>query len=337
MGSKYFEAGTERAGKVHDLFAAIAPRYDLINDLQSFGLHRVWKRRLIRLAAVRAGERALDVCCGTGDLAFALADAGAEVTGLDFSEPMLAVARVRGAPHPRAIASEAPACNRFRRGKSAGQAGPLPPDPPSSAAAGLWRDKSDCGGAGGRGGGGASRLPVDSAQAPPGNKEGSPHPDPLPSDGRGRGASRLAPHSALRNPQFLQGDALQIPFPEAQFEVVTVGYGLRNLSSWERGLEEMWRVAKPGGRLLVLDFGKPDNALWRALYFSYLRWLVPLFGKVLCRDSEAYRYILESLRNYPAQRGVEMKLCQMGCVEVSTRNLLGGVMSISYGRKTVGQ
>ena len=83
MGNRFYEAGERRAERVHDLFAAIAPRYDLINDLQSFGLHRWWKRRLVQLAAVRPGEAALDLCCGTGDLAFALANTGARVTGVD--------------------------------------------------------------------------------------------------------------------------------------------------------------------------------------------------------------------------------------------------------------
>src|SRR5207248_7947776 len=93
MGNKYYQPGEERADRVGDLFATIAPRYDLMNDLQSFGLHRAWKRRLIRLAAPQPSERALDVCCGTGDIALALAHRGAEVVGLDFSEPMLAVAK----------------------------------------------------------------------------------------------------------------------------------------------------------------------------------------------------------------------------------------------------
>src|SRR5512141_1999856 len=93
MGNSYYQPGEQRAARVRDLFGRIAPRYDLLNDLQSFGLHRYWKRRVIRLAAPRPGERALDVCCGTGDLAFGLARCGAEVTGLDFSEPMLEVAR----------------------------------------------------------------------------------------------------------------------------------------------------------------------------------------------------------------------------------------------------
>lgn len=95
MANKFYDPGEQRAAKVNDLFAAIAPHYDLINDLQSFGLHRWWKRRLLKIAAPRPGEHTLDLCCGTGDVAFALAQAGAETTGFDFSEPMLAVAHAR--------------------------------------------------------------------------------------------------------------------------------------------------------------------------------------------------------------------------------------------------
>ena len=243
MGNKYYQPGMQRAAKVGDLFAAIAPRYDLVNDLQSFGLHRVWKQRLVRLAAPAAAERALDVCCGTGDIAFALARRGTEVVGLDFSEPMLAVAR------QRAEASGTKAQN------------------PSA------------------------------------------------------------------NLQFIRGDAQQIPFADDQFEIVTVGYGLRNLENWEAGLNEMQRVAKPGGRLLVLDFGKPDNRFWRWLYFGYLRRVLPVFGKLVAGDWQAYAYILESLKHYPAQQGVALKMRQMDCEDVRTIHLLGGVMSINYARK----
>src|SRR5215472_9100214 len=95
MSNPFYIPGEQRGAKVQDLFARIARRYDLINDVQSFGLHRLWKRRLVALAGIRPGERALDVCCGTGDIAFALARKGGMVTGLDFSEPMLAVARTR--------------------------------------------------------------------------------------------------------------------------------------------------------------------------------------------------------------------------------------------------
>jgi demethylmenaquinone methyltransferase/2-methoxy-6-polyprenyl-1,4-benzoquinol methylase len=238
MTNKYYDVGSQRANRVTDLFAVVAPRYDLINDLQSFGWHRFWKRRLVRLAAAAPHEQALDLCCGTGDVALALARRGASVVGLDFSEPMLTIAKKK------------------LRGETS-----------------------------------ASRV------------------------------------------RFLRGNALAIPFAEGDFDIVTISYGLRNLSDWRAGLAEMWRVARPDGRLLVLDFGKPENALWRRLYFAYLRWLVPWFGRAFCGDAPAYAYILESLQQYPAQLGVAAHLRAMGCQDVRVINLLGGVMSILHGRK----
>src|SRR5262245_12988605 len=95
MTSKFYSPGEQRAARVNDLFTTVAARYDLMNDLQSFGLHRLWKRRLVQLAAVRPGDHAMDLCCGTGDIAFALAERGARVVGLDFNRPMLAVAENR--------------------------------------------------------------------------------------------------------------------------------------------------------------------------------------------------------------------------------------------------
>jgi ubiquinone/menaquinone biosynthesis methyltransferase len=163
MANKYYVAGEQRANRVRDLFATIAPRYDLINDLQSFWLHRYWKRRLIRFADVRRGTRALDVCCGTGDVAAALAHQGATVVGLDFSWPMLMVA------------------NQRRRNAA----------------------------------------------------------------------------------EWIRGDALKMPFSDGYFDLVTISYGLRNLADCREGLAEMRRLLRPGGKLLVLDFGKPENPLWR--------------------------------------------------------------------------
>lgn len=241
MGNQFYEAGERRAERVNDLFAAIAPRYDLINDLQSFGLHRWWKRRLLRLAAVKPSEVALDLCCGTGDVAFALAAAGAQATGLDFSAPMLEVAEAR---------------------------------------------KTKAG--------------------------------------------------AVAGPVFIRGDALRTPFPDAHFDLVTISYGLRNLASVDDGLREMWRVLKPGGRLLVLDFGKPNNAVWRGAYFAYLRFAVPVFGRLFCKNAEAYAYILESLQHYPAQRGVDEKLRALGAANARIVNFLGGVMSINAAEKPRG-
>lgn len=233
MPESFYAADETRAQRVNELFAKIAPRYDLINDLQSFGLHRLWKRRLIQLAAVRPGMQALDLCCGTGDVAFALADAGAQVTACDFSAPMLEVAK-----------------NRSSR----------------------------------------------------------------------RGDMSLT---------FLQADALHLPLEPNTFDIVTIAYGLRNLTDFRAGLVEMLRVLKPWGKLLILDFGKPDFAPWRAAYFTYLKLFVPLFGKIFCGNSATHAYILESLKKYPAQKGIAAMLIELGCRDVQIENLLGGVMSIN--------
>jgi demethylmenaquinone methyltransferase/2-methoxy-6-polyprenyl-1,4-benzoquinol methylase len=243
--NKFYAPGEQRAARVRDLFAAVAPRYDLINDLQSFGLHRRWKRRLVRLATGRPGGQALDLCCGTGDVAFGLARAGWRVTGLDFSAPMLAVAEQR--------------LQKWNR-----------------------------------------RRPM-SGSAP--------------------------------SVRFLRSDARHIPFPDHSFDVVTVSYGLRNLADWSGALAEMRRVTRVGGRLLVLDFGKPDNAAWRALYFSYLRRFVPLLGRWFCGDADTHGYILESLTHYPAQNGVAARMRELGLGQVRIINLLGGVMSINCGER----
>ena len=237
MANSYYDGGTDRAVKVNRLFDAIAPRYDLINDWQSFGLHRLWKKSLVRLSGVRQGDRALDICCGTGDIAMGLAGEGARVIALDFSRPMLARALQR------------------------------------------------------------SQL--------------------------------TAANPAI----FVQGDALRLPFAADAFDVVTMGYGLRNLANFEQGVREMYRVAKPGGRLLILDFGKPDWRPWRYCYFLYLRCCVPVFGQVFCGNSRAYGYILESLRHYPAQHGVAGMMQACPCVKVRIIRFLGGVMTINYAEK----
>ncbi len=244
MSNKYYKTGEQRGALVRTLFGSLAPRYDLINDLQSMGLHRRWKNLLANMAGVKPGQKALDLCCGTGDIAFALHRAGAEVVGLDFSPAMLAVAQARARKRPAT------------------------PNAPSL--------------------------------------------------------------------EFRTGDVMQIPYGPASFDIVSIGYGLRNLESWERGLEEMLRVARPGGRLLVLDFGKPEGWLWQRLFFFYLRTVVPLLGRVFCGDAAALAYIYDSLQAYPAQSGVAGKMTELGCREVRVRNLLGGAMSIHFGIKMDG-
>lgn len=241
MTERFFIPGAQRAQKVQELFTTIAPRYDLINDLQSFGLHRIWKRRAIEVCRVEPGISALDVCCGTGDLARSLARLGANTIGLDFNERMLAVAEAKQRAN----------------------------------------------------------------------------------NGKGRGGT-------LR---FLRGDALELPFEANSFDVVTVGYGLRNLADLGRGLKELERVTRPGGRVVVLDFGKPRNRVWREIYFGYLRLFVPLFGRVFCGNAGAYSYILESLNQYPAQYGVAEEMRALGLEAVRIIQFLGGAMSINYGEK----
>lgn len=274
MPNRFYAAGELRAARVRDLFAAIADRYDLINDLQSFGWHRYWKRRLVKLAQLKRAERALDLCCGTGDVALALAKTGGMVIGLDFSLPMLVLAKKRA--------------RRFKM---------------------EFRDPERFG-------------------EKPGAGTTSLH------DGK-------RPHSTeeIRRRMswaLLQGDALRLPFPDGQFDVVSISYGLRNLENLPAGLNEIWRVLKPGGRLLALDFGKPDNAAWRKLYFAYLRWCVPWFGRLFCGDAETHAYILESLAQYPAQRGVSDLMRQMNYTDVRVINFLGGIMSINVGVKSPG-
>jgi demethylmenaquinone methyltransferase/2-methoxy-6-polyprenyl-1,4-benzoquinol methylase len=133
--------------------------------------------------------------------------------------------------------------------------------------------------------------------------------------------------------RFLQGDAMRLPFEEGRFAAVTVGYGLRNLEDWRMGLAEMVRVARPGGRILVLDFGKPDSRVLRGMYFFYLRLMVPLLGLLFCGNASAYAYILESLHHYPAQAGVAAAMRELGLRQVGIHSLLGGMMSINIGVK----
>ena len=108
---------------------------------------------------------------------------------------------------------------------------------------------------------------------------------------------------------------------------------MRNLANWETGLREMQRVANPAGRLVVLDFGKPDNTVWRSLYFGYLKLFVPWLGRIFCGNARAYAYILESLKHYPAQHAVAAKMREFCLVNVRTVGLLGGAMSSNYGEK----
>lgn len=236
--NKFLSEGEERAPKVREMFSLLAGRYDLVNDLMSAGLHRKWKRETVALAleARRGPLRVLDLCCGTGDLAFLAEKAapGADVTGADFTFPMLRIARKR-----RAAAN-----------------------------------------------------------------------------GRSR---------------FAQADALRLPFRSAAFDALTIGYGLRNVADLSRALSEMRRVLAPGGRLVVLDFGKPANSVAAWLYRGFLRTVMPAMGWLFHRDPETYLYIPESLAKFPAQKGVRELMQRAGFVNARYENRLLGTMGLNVG------
>jgi demethylmenaquinone methyltransferase/2-methoxy-6-polyprenyl-1,4-benzoquinol methylase len=232
MANRYYSPDEQRAVKVRELFAVIASRYDMLNDVMSLGLHRCWKRRLAELAG--NPQDVLDLCCGTGDIARRLARRGGmpgRVVGVDFTDEMLRVAQ--------------------------------------------------------------RRLPIN----------------------------------------WIRADALRLPFPDASFDVVSVGYGLRNLANLDDGLREVYRVLRLGGKLLSLDFGKPENRIWRRLYFEHLRFWMPVLGKLFVGDADAYRYILTSLELYPGQRGVKNAMEHCGFGDCGFEEFCGGAMAINFGTK----
>ena len=241
MESKFYQADEHRAEKVHELFTAIARRYDLLNDIMSAGRHRRWKRRLVDMAmegkSAGRGVKVLDLCCGTGDIALMFAGRGAMVTGADFTEEMLQVAAAR--------------CER---------------------------------------------------------------------DG-------------VTGVEWIKADALRLPFEENAFDIISVGYGLRNLADMGQGLREALRVLRPGGKLLSLDFGKPEMKAWRAMYFGYLRVALPVLGRIFCGDPDTHGYILASLQKYPAQRGVKELMESCGYCECGFEEFSLGAMAINYGSK----
>src|SRR5215217_6450692 len=217
---------------VRAIFATIADRYDFITVILSYGQDRRWKRRLIDLAAVRPGARALDLATGTGDIAFALAARGATVTGLDITFRMIELARTKIAE---------------------------------------------------------SEL------------------------------------SRCRAPQFLLGDMVALPFASKSVDLVTTGYGLRNVPHLATAIEEIGRVLTPGGQLLSLDFNKPSNPVVRSAYLSYLTGVGAALGWLLHRDPDTYRYIPASIRPYPGAEGIARMLAVRGFADVRVPPVLGGL------------
>lgn len=239
-----FESPQSKRRYVRNLFATIADRYDLITRVLSYGQDARWKAKLVTLAGVRAGERALDLACGTGDIAFAVSDRGAVTVGLDITHRMVEIARGR-------LASLSP--------------------------------------------------------------------------GSGTPAQR---------PWFLTGDMSNLPFRSGAFDVVTTGYGLRNVPDLDAALDEIARVLKPQGRLLSLDFNRPENAVVRGAYLSYLTVVGATLGWLLHRDPDTYRYIPASIRRYPGARGVADRMSARGFSKVRVVPLLFGLMTLHLAERS---
>jgi ubiquinone/menaquinone biosynthesis methyltransferase len=218
---------------VRRLFATIADRYDLITRLLSYGQDRRWKQRLVSMAAPTSGLRALDLATGTGDIAFALTAAGADVIGLDVTHRMIELARAKAT-------------------------------------------------------------------------------------------------GAAATPHFLVGDMLALPFPAHSFDLVTTGYGLRNVPDLTVAIDEIRRVLKPGGRVLSLDFDRPENPLLRSAYLWYLTMVGGVVGWVLHRDPDTYRYIPASIRNYPGASAVARLMLTRGFTRATHHAVLGGLMAIHH-------
>jgi demethylmenaquinone methyltransferase/2-methoxy-6-polyprenyl-1,4-benzoquinol methylase len=222
------ETGRLPASGVREMFDRIAPVYDAMNRAMTVGLDRRWRAETAR-AVVTPGDRVLDACCGTGDLALAALEAGGRVTGVDFSERMLERARAK---------SEAV--------------------------------------------------------------------------------------------EWVQGDALALPFADASFEAATVGFGVRNLDDLERGLRELRRVLVPGGRLAILEITRPRGPL-RPFYRLWFDGLVPLAGKLLPGGS-AYTYLPASVRRFPEAEDLAELLGGGGFEDVRYRHFAGGIVALHTGK-----
>jgi demethylmenaquinone methyltransferase/2-methoxy-6-polyprenyl-1,4-benzoquinol methylase len=232
--SQAFRTPDDKRRYTRRLFATIADRYDLITRVLSFGRDQAWKARLIDRAGIGSETRALDLACGTGDLAFLAAARGASVVGLDFTPRMIELALAK--PEARSV-------------------------------------------------------------------------------------------------RWIVGDMGRLPLSADRFDLVTTGYGLRNVPDLKSALAEIFRVLAPGGRLCSLDFDKPESSTSRAIYLSYLTILGSTLGIVLHADPDTYRYIPASIRRYPGAQGVASLMRDTGFSNVEVTSVLGGFMAIHVATK----
>ncbi len=228
----------EKADRVRDVFDSVADNYDLMNDVMSFGIHRLWKRFAVDMAGVRPGQQVLDLAGGTGDMARLLAPRvgnDGHVVLTDINGAMLA-----------------------------------------------------------------------------------------------NGRRVLLDHGISGNVSYAQVNAESLPFPDNSFDLVTIAFGLRNVTDKQRALDSIKQVLRPGGRLLVLEFSKPATAI-RPVYDFYSLNILPGLGKLIARDADSYRYLAESIRMHPDQQKLQSMMEQAGFERCDYHNLTGGIVAIHRG------
>lgn len=231
---------SDKGEKIQQMFGAIAPRYDFLNRLLSFGIDRRWRTKAVRLLKYREGSRILDVATGTGDVALEIAlrtPDSVRITGADFCQEMVDLGAVKVAASPYA----------------------------------------------------------------------------------GRIDLRVAPCEDL-------------PFANDTFDSITIAFGIRNVVDRKLGMAEMWRVLRPGGRMIILEFSTPRSLLFRQLYYFYFRRLLPVVGGLFSRYN-AYKYLPDSVLEFPSQEEFSRMIAEAGFRNIHLHELTFGIATIYVGEK----
>lgn len=229
----------EKTELVKNVFSSVVDQYDFMNDLMSFGLHRMWKDIAIIHSGVKKGHKVLDVAAGSGDLTQRLIERvgkGGRVVSVDISQPMLA-----------------------------------------------------------------------------------------------KGMRQMVDKGYIENVDYTLCNAETLPFRDQYFDCVSISFGLRNITRISSSLRSMFRVLRPGGRVLILEFSKPPSKMLKRIYDQYSFSIIPRLGRAVTGDEESYRYLVESIQRHPDQDELKNMMQDVGFEDVNYTNLTGGIVSIHFG------